>query len=54
MTTEEEVLKDLIVRVGAPDYEASPEVLPFTLEEKCRQYVRKRKIDQLKVQIKAG
>jgi hypothetical protein len=45
ISSDQEVLKDLIVRVGAPDYEASPEVLPFTLEEKCRQYVKKRKID---------
>jgi ATP-dependent exoDNAse (exonuclease V) alpha subunit len=36
MSTDENFLKELIIRVGAPDYEATPEILPFTLEEKTK------------------
>jgi len=45
ITTDEKILLDLIIRVGAPDYEATPEILPYTLEDKCRQLVKRRKLD---------
>lgn len=40
VTADQKVLLQLIIRVGAPDFEAMPEIIPFTLDEKCKKYAK--------------